>query len=329
MIEGLTFEAAPEAVTRPLVSLIVPVLNEQDAVIPFVQAIDGMVQSQWPVLEDRPRLEIIFVDDGSTDSTAAVLRGLCAGDKRVKLVQLSRNFGKEAALSAGLKASRGDAVVPMDVDLQDPPELLRPMIDRWQSGVQVVNARRCDRSSDTMFKRSSAQLFYKAINSLADHPIAEDVGDFRLFDRAAVDALNQMTEHSRFNKGLFSWIGFRTETLDYVRPQRAVGDTKWKFSKLLALAIDGIVASTTFPLRIWTILGSVISLLAFGYAGFLVIRTVLFGVDTPGYASLMAAVLMLGGLNLLSLGLMGEYIGRIAKQVRGRPLYIVADKVGF
>ncbi|KPF72509.1 glycosyltransferase family 2 protein [Blastomonas sp. AAP25] len=329
MIEGLTFEAAPEAVTRPLVSLIVPVLNEQDAVIPFVQAIDGMVQSQWPVLEDRPRLEIIFVDDGSTDATAAVLRGLCAGDKRVKLVQLSRNFGKEAALSAGLKASRGDAVVPMDVDLQDPPELLRPMIDRWQTGVQVVNARRCDRSSDTMFKRSSAQLFYKAINSLADHPIAEDVGDFRLFDRAAVDALNQMTEHSRFNKGLFSWIGFRTETLDYVRPQRAVGDTKWKFSKLLALAIDGIVASTTFPLRIWTILGSVISLLAFGYAGFLVIRTVLFGVDTPGYASLMAAVLMLGGLNLLSLGLMGEYIGRIAKQVRGRPLYIVADKVGF
>jgi len=141
MIEGLTFEAAPEAVTRPLVSLIVPVLNEQDAVIPFVQAIDGMVQSQWPVLEDRPRLEIIFVDDGSTDSTAAVLRGLCAGDKRVKLIQLSRNFGKEAALSAGLKASRGDAVVPMDVDLQDPPELLRPMIDRWQSGVQVVNAR--------------------------------------------------------------------------------------------------------------------------------------------------------------------------------------------
>ncbi|WP_117353365.1 glycosyltransferase family 2 protein [Blastomonas fulva] len=329
MIEGLTFEAAPEAVTRPLVSLIVPVLNEQDAVIPFVQAIDGMVQSQWPVLEDRPRLEIIFVDDGSTDATAAVLRGLCAGDKRVKLIQLSRNFGKEAALSAGLKASRGDAVVPMDVDLQDPPELLRPMIDRWQSGVQVVNARRCDRSSDTMFKRSSAQLFYKAINSLADHPIAEDVGDFRLFDRAAVDALNQMTEHSRFNKGLFSWIGFRTETLDYVRPQRAVGDTKWKFSKLLALAVDGIVASTTFPLRIWTILGSVISLLAFGYAGFLVIRTVLFGVDTPGYASLMAAVLMLGGLNLLSLGLMGEYIGRIAKQVRGRPLYIVADKVGF
>jgi glycosyltransferase involved in cell wall biosynthesis len=175
IIEGLTFEAAPEAVTRPLVSLIVPALNELDAVIPFVQAIDGMVQ-------------------------------------------LSRNFGKEAALSAGLKASRGDAVAPMDVDLQDPPELLRPMIDRWQSGVQVVNARRCDRSSDTMFKRSSAQLFYKAINSLADHPIAEGVGDFRLFDRAAVDALNQMTEHSRFNKGLFSWIGFRTETLDYVRP---------------------------------------------------------------------------------------------------------------
>lgn len=217
----------------------------------------------------------------------------------------------------------------MDVDLQDPPQLLRPMIDRWLAGAQVVNAKRSDRSADTLFKRSSSRFFYKAINSLAEYPIANDVGDFRLFDRVAVDALNRMTEHSRFNKGLFSWIGFRTESIEYIRPSRSVGDTKWSVSKLLALALDGIVASTTFPLRIWTVLGAIISLFAFFYAGFLIVHTLAYGVDTPGYASLMAAVLFLGGLNLLSLGLMGEYIGRISKQVRGRPLYLVADTEGF
>jgi glycosyltransferase involved in cell wall biosynthesis len=328
MIEGLKFESPTALRGNPLVSLVVPVLDEREAVGPFVAAIDNAIVASWQQ-GNPPRFEIIFVDDGSTDGTGDVVREMCRIDRRIKLITLSRNFGKEAALSAGLRAARGDAVVPMDVDLQDPPELLHEMINRWNAGAQIVNAKRCDRGADTLFKRSSSRLFYKAINSLADYPIATDVGDFRLFDRAAVDALNGMTEHSRFNKGLFSWIGFRTETLEYARPTRSVGDTKWNVSKLAALALDGIVSSTTFPLRIWTIVGAVISLLAFCYAAFLIIHTLVSGIDTPGYASLMAAVLFLGGLNLLSLGLMGEYIGRIAKQVRGRPLYIVSDKEGF
>ncbi len=329
MIENLKFHVAGMETAAPLVSLVVPVFNERGSVGPFVSAVDAAIAASWSIDEITPRFEIVFVDDGSADDTRETVRAMCRTDLRIKLVSLSRNFGKEAALSAGLKAASGDAVIPMDVDLQDPPELLRPMIERWRAGAQVVNAKRSDRSADTLFKRSSSRFFYKAINSLAEYPIANDVGDFRLFDRVAVDALNRMTEHSRFNKGLFSWIGFRTESIEYTRPSRSVGDTKWSVSKLLALALDGIVASTTFPLRIWTALGAIISLFAFFYAAFLIIHTLAYGVDTPGYASLMAAVLFLGGLNLLSLGLMGEYIGRISKQVRGRPLYIVADTEGF
>ena len=220
-------------------------------------------------------------------------------------------------------------MIPMDVDLQDPPDLLRPMIDCWLGGAQIVNARRIDRSSDTVLKRSSSRAFYKLFNSLADHPIASDVGDFRLLDRAAVNAVNQLGEHHRFNKGLFSWIGFRSETIEYVRPARSAGTTKWKVSKLVGLALDGIVSSTTLPLRIWTVIGASISCIAFAYAAFLVINTLVGGAETPGYASLMVAILFLGGLNLFSLGLLGEYIGRIAVQVRGRPLFIVSHTEGF
>lgn len=230
--------------------------NERDGIGSFVDAIDAAIAQSWTEGEVSPEFEIIFVDDGSSDGTKEVVRAMCRTDSRVKLVSLSRNFGKEAALSAGLKAALGNAVVPMDVDLQDPPELLRPMFDRWREGAQVVNARRSDRNADTVFKRSSSRMFYKAINSLADHPIAPDVGDFRLLDRVAVDALNRMTEHSRFNKGLFSWIGFRTETIEYARPPRSVGETKWSAPKLAALALDGIVSSTTLPLRIWTGVGA-------------------------------------------------------------------------
>lgn len=329
MIEGITFEPATAVDERPLVSLIVPVLDERAAIPLFIAAVDRALVESWPNEAEAPLMEVVFIDDGSTDGTGDIIRSMCRLDRRIKLVALSRNFGKEAALSAGLKAATGDAVVPMDVDLQDPPELLRPMIERWRAGAQIVNARRRDRSADALLKRSTARLFYKAINSLADYPIAENVGDFRLFDRAAVDALNQMPEHSRFNKGLFSWIGFRTVTIEYARPARSAGRTKWNVGKLVTLALDGIVSSTTFPLRIWTGIGATVSLLAFCYAAFLIARTLATGVDTPGYASIMVAVLFLGGLNLLSLGLLGEYVGRIAKQVRGRPLYIVSETEGF
>lgn len=331
MLEGTSLGLPVAGKRLPLVSLVIPVLNEADAIGRFVEQIDQVFAD--PTLSTNRstavRTEIIFVDDGSTDGTHAVITELCRTDHRIRLVSLSRNFGKEAALCAGLRAATGDAVVPMDVDLQDPPELLQPMIERWRGGAQVVNAVRIDRSDDTIFKRSSARAFYRVINWLSDEPITPDVGDFRLLDRAAVDAINRLEEHHRFNKGLFSWIGFRTETVEYARPRRAVGTSKWKMSKLLGLAIDGITSSTTLPLRIWTSIGALIACGAFAYATFLMGRTLIWGADTPGYASLMVALLFLNGLILISLGLMGEYIGRIAKQVRGRPLYIIAETKGF
>lgn len=315
--------------SEPLISIVVPVYNEAESVSHFAAAIRTMIAESWPSAEIAPRFEIVFVDDGSRDATTTVVKAMCRVDHTIKLVSLSRNFGKEAALSAGLRAATGDAVIPMDADLQDPPELIRPMVDMWQAGAQIVNAKRVDRSQDSFLKRTTSRLFYKTINALAEHPIAVDVGDFRLLDRSAVTVLNEMTESCRFNKGLFSWIGFRTETVEYARPARHVGTTKWRGSRLVALALDGITASTSFPLRIWTIVGAIIALAAFAYAAFLIAYTVISGTDTPGYASIMVAVLFLGGLNLFSLGLMGEYVGRIAIQVRGRPLYIVADTVGF
>lgn len=329
MIEGLKFPTHTVQKDQPLISIVVPVYNEEDSIGHFATAIETVIAESWSDGTPRPNFEIVFVNDGSRDSTADVVRAMCRIAPHVKLVSLSRNFGKEAALSAGLKAAAGDAVIPMDVDLQDPPELIRPMVDLWRAGAQVVNAKRIDRSEDTFLKRASSRLFYKAINAIAEHPIAVDVGDFRLLDRAAVTVLNEMTERSRFNKGLFSWIGFRTETVEYSRPARHAGTTKWRMSRLVALALDGITSSTTLPLRMWTMIGAVIATLALGYAAFIVASTIIWGVETPGYASLMVAILFLGGLNLLSLGLMGEYVGRIAIQVRGRPLYIVAEKVGF
>lgn len=329
MLEGLKFPVDTAQTDRPLISLVVPVFNEEESVGHFAAAIDAMIAQSWPEGQMAPRFEMVFVDDGSHDATAAVVRAMCRIDPRIKLVLLSRNFGKEAALSAGIMAANGDAVIPMDVDLQDPPELIRPMVDLWQGGAQIVNARRIDRSQDSFLKRTTSRLFYKTINAIADHPIAVDVGDFRLLDRSAVVVLNAMTERCRFNKGLFSWIGFRTETVEYARPARHAGSTKWRVSRLVALALDGITSSTTFPLRVWTMVGALISLLAFAYAALLIAYTVISGGDTPGYASIMVAVLFLGGLNLFSLGLMGEYVGRIAVQVRGRPLYIVSETVGF
>ncbi len=329
MLENQTFDKDIGDLEHTLLSLVVPVFNEAGGIREFIFAVDKAMSTSWPEPQIAPRLEIIFVDDGSSDGTSTVIRTLRKGDARIKLLTLSRNFGKEAALSAGLDAASGDAAIPMDVDLQDPPEVIRPMVEKWLAGAKVVNARRCDRSADTMFKRSTSRLFYRTINMVADHKIADDVGDFRLLDRDAIEVLKQMTEHTRFNKGLFSWIGFTTETVEYVRPEREVGTSKWRTLKLLNLALDGIISSTTLPLRIWTIIGALISLGAVAYAAFLLVYTLTQGSDVPGYASIMITVLMLGGLNLLSLGLIGEYLGRVAIQVRGRPLYVVESREGF
>lgn len=329
MLENQAFSKEISGQRPRLLSIVVPVFNECQSVGPFLSAIDELLLNDELVRSTGLNYEVIFVDDGSQDGTAAALHELCRLNAHVKVLKLSRNFGKEAALSAGLDASSGDAVIPMDVDLQDPPELVVPMIAKWLGGAKIVNAKRIDRRSDTFFKRTSASAFYRIVNKIADHPIDDNVGDFRLLDRDAVNILNRMTEHSRFNKGLFSWIGFATETVEYSRPQRDRGDSKWRPAALFNLALDGITSTTTLPLRIWSLVGAAIAILAFSYAAGLVAYTLFTGGDAPGYASIMVAVLFLGGLNLLSLGMMGEYLGRIAIQVRNRPLYVIDSKEGF
>lgn len=307
-------------------SIIVPVYNEQESLSLFLETARPAVMRALALIGADARAEFLFVDDGSSDRTGDLLAILARLNADVRCLSLSRNFGKEAALAAGIDHAAGDAVIPIDVDLQDPPEVIVDMVRAWLGGAQVVNARRADRSSDGWFKRWSAHSFYRLLNHLSDYPIPENVGDFRLLDRQAVDVIKQLGEQARFNKGLFSWIGFRVATVDYVRAARGAGTTKWRLRKLWSLAIDGITASSTMPLRIWSYIGGGIALLAFAYAAFLAVRTLVTGVDVPGYASIMVAVLALGGLNLLSLGIIGEYLGRVAREVRQRPLYVLANK---
>lgn len=304
-------------------SIVIPVYNEQDAISLFLDAARPAVTAALALIGPDARAEYLFVDDGSSDRTADILAILARLNPDIRCLSLSRNFGKEAALAAGIDHAAGDALIPIDVDLQDPPGVIVDMVRAWLAGAQVVNARRADRSSDSWLKRTSAQGFYALLNRLSDYPIPENVGDFRLLDRQAVDVIKQLGEQARFNKGLFSWIGFRVATVDYVRAARGAGTTKWRLGKLWSLAIDGITTSTTMPLRIWSYIGGGIALLAFAYATVLVLHTIVTGVDVPGYASIMVAVLMLGGLNLLSLGIIGEYLGRVAREVRKRPLYVV------
>ena len=307
-------------------SIVIPVYNEQEALSLFLDAARPAVEEALHLIGPGASAEYLFVDDGSTDRTADLLAILSRLNPDVRYLSLSRNFGKEAALAAGIDHATGDAVIPIDVDLQDPPAVIVDMVCAWLSGAQVVNARRVDRSSDGWFKRLSARGFYRLLNRLSDYPIPEDVGDFRLLDRQAVDAIRRLGEQARFHKGLFSWVGFKVATVDYVRAARGAGASKWRLRKLWSLAIDGITASTTMPLRIWSYVGGAVALLAMAYAAWLVIRTMTTGVDVPGYASIMVAVLMLGGLNLLSLGIIGEYLGRVAREVRQRPLYVLASR---
>lgn len=310
-------------------SLIIPVFNEEESIAGFLSRMETVRRDILLELGQGAALEYVFVNDGSHDKTRSILDEISRDNDEVRVINLSRNFGKEAALSAGLHYATGAAVIPLDVDLQDPPEIIVEMVSKWKRGAQVVNARRINRSSDTTFKRTSANMFYKLMQKISDQPIHAHVGDFRLLDRQAVSALNQLSESSRFNKGLFSWIGFDVEEVEFVRSERQHGTTKWNVLKLWALALDGITSSSTLPLRIWSYLGACIALVAFISATALIVYTLTTGIDTPGYASLMVTVLMLGGLNLMSLGLVGEYLGRIAIEVRRRPLYIVESTKGF
>lgn len=307
-------------------TLVVPVKDEEAAVAAFVSRVVPLLEK----LDDPAArsFEILFVDDGSTDSTLEELRALNAAEPRVRAVSLSRNFGKEAALSAGLDEARGSAVVPIDVDLQDPPEVISEMLAKWREGFEVVYGVRDNRESDSLPKRLTADLYYRAHNRLSSDKIPEHAGDFRLLDRKVVDVIRVMPERNRFMKGLFAWAGFRQAAVSYHRTERRLGKTKFNYWKLWTLALDGITSASTVPLRVWSYLGGIVALGALLYAAVIVVRTILFGVEVPGYASMMVAILFLGGLQLLSLGVLGEYVGRILIETKGRPLYIVSERIG-
>ena len=308
-------------------SIVVPVKDEEEAVPLCIERVRKVLEG----LDDPAAArswEILFIDDGSTDGTLAALRAAHLADPRIRAMSLSRNFGKEAALSAGLDHARGAAVVPMDVDLQDPPEVLGEMIRRWREGNEIVYGVRDNRESDSLPKRLTADLYYRAHNWLSADKIPEHAGDFRLLDRKVVDVIRAMPERNRFMKGLFAWAGFRQASVTYTRVPRAVGKTKFNYWKLWTFALDGITSASTVPLRIWAYLGGTVALFALAYAIFIIVRTILFGTNVPGYASLMVAILFLGGLQLMSLGVLGEYVGRIFVEAKGRPLYIVREHVG-
>ncbi len=312
----------PVALALPRITLIVPVYNEEASIGLFLTSLDRMIAAN----RGLARFDILFVNDGSRDATERVILAAAEGRRDLSLINFSRNFGKEAALIAGLAHATGDAVVPLDVDLQDPPDLIPEMIAKWQAGARVVNARRSRRDADTWMKAASADAFYRLFNALSDQPIPRDVGDFRLMDREVVRVITQMGERSRCNKALFSWVGFETAEVTYERPPRAAGTSQWSYWKLTKLALDAIFSSSTVPLRIWTYVGMTMALVSLAYSAFLVLRTLVFGIDVPGYASTVILILVFGGLNMFALGIIGEYVGRIYTEVRQRPLYIVRSE---
>lgn len=305
---------------RKLISVLIPAYNEEEV-------LDMLMERLGKLAADQPRYswEFMFVNDGSRDRTLEIIKQYAERDTRVSYINLSRNFGKETAMIAGFDHVRGDAVVNIDADLQDPPELIPQMIKYWEDGYDDVFARRRSRAGESFVKKLTSQVYYKVLQRSTRIPIQIDTGDFRLLDRRCIDALKQFRESERYTKGMFSWIGYKKKEILYDRDPRAAGTTKWNYGKLVNLAIDGITSFTTAPLRVSTYVGFVVSVIAFVYILYLLIRP-LFGVPTGGgYSSTMAAILFLGGVQLLSLGIIGEYIGRIFNETKNRPLYFVEE----
>ena len=307
---------------RPLISAVVPFLNEAATLPVLFAELEqqlGALGLPW---------ELVLVDDGSRDESLEVVRSQLEQRPQLKatVLSLSRNFGKEAALTAGLQASRGDVVVPLDADLQDPPELIGAMLEQWRQGFDVVYAVRRRRAGESSTKRLTAFGFYRLMGRLSSTAIPADTGDFRLMDRCVVDALLQLPERSRFMKGLFAWVGFRQSAISYDRDARQGGESNWNYWKLWNFALDGITSFSRVPLQVLSGSGVAIACLALLYGGWMVLRTLVFGIDLPGYASLMTAVLFLGGVQLIGLGMLGEYLGRVFEEVKARPLYLVRER---
>lgn len=304
------------------ISLVVPVFNEEEAIPLFYQEVRG-----YAAFAEHD-IEIIFVNDGSTDATESILRHIELNDCLVRHVCFTRNFGKEPALFAGLEESTGDVVIPIDVDLQDPIDVIPQLIARWKDGADVVLAKRIDRSSDSHLKRKSAEWFYKLHNLISKPKIEENVGDFRLMSREVVDNIKLLQEKNLFMKGILSWVGGRTEVVEYTRAERVAGSTKFNGWKLWNLALEGITSFSTFPLRIWTYIGLIVSGLSFIYGAYMIADTLIFGNPVRGYPSIMVSVLFLGGVQLIGIGVLGEYIGRIYIETKQRPRFIIKNDNG-
>lgn len=302
-----------------LISIVTPFYNEEEVVNVFFNELNNIVRNI------NINIEFICIDDGSVDNTYIKLCNIAKKQKNVKIIRFSKNFGKECALSAGLDYAKGDAVIVIDSDLQDQPSIIPQMIEKWRLGYKVVYGIRKEREQDSFLKKNSAKLFYKIYNLVCDTKIPGNVGDFRLLDRQVVDVLKNIKEKKRFMKGVFEWVGFSHCGVEFVRQNRIKGGTKWNYWRLWNFAIDGITSFSTIPLRIWSYVGFIIALIAFIYGSFLTIRTIFSGIDVPGYASIMVAILFLGGMQLLSLGIIGEYIGRIYTETKNRPLYVVSE----
>lgn len=307
-----------------ILSVIVPAYNEEE-VLPIFHG--RLVAALANIKELAGRWEMVYVNDGSKDGTLRILKELQLTDPAIGVAALSRNFGKEAAMTAGLKLARGDAVILIDADLQDPPELIGDMVRVWQQGADVVNMKRSSREGETWFKKASAAWFYKVINWLSEVHIPENVGDFRLLSRRAVDALNQLPESNRFMKGLFAWIGYKQVVVEYARHPRAAGETKWPYLKLLNFAIEGITGFSVIPLRLASYAGFLTAFSAFVYALFLLVKTLTIGDSVKGFPTLILTILILGGLQLMAMGIIGEYLGRLFKESKHRPLYLIDEYV--
>jgi len=298
-------------------SILCPCFNEESTIKIFLEKLIPIMQNV-----QRP-YEIIFINDGSTDNTLNVLLKAKSKNPQIRILNLSRNFGKEAALTAGLEHAMGEVVIPIDADLQHPPEIIIEFIKKWEDGFDVVVGKRTVRTGEGVIKKLTAKYFYKFHNQISDVEIPYNVGDFRLMSRKVIEALKRLPENERFMKGLFAWVGFNTAVVEYEQAPRAAGKTSYNGWKLWDFALDGITSFSTLPLRIWMYIGFLISFLSFLYGSAIVINTLILGVDTPGYASMITVILFLGGIQLIGIGILGEYIGRIYKETKKRPLYII------
>ena len=306
-----------------MLSVVTPMYNEEENISMFLSKL-------IPILNKiTPNYNVICVNDGSTDNTLEKLKEKRNTHSAIKIINLSRNFGKDKALTAGLDYTQGDIVIPIDSDLQDPPELIEEMVNKWKEGFDVVYATRRIRHGESWFKKSTATFFYKIINAISEIPVPKNTGDFRLIDKRVVEAIRRLPEEARFMKGLFSWVGFRQTSIMYDRQPRFSGKTSWNYWKLWNFALDGFTSFSHLPIRIWSYIGITISLLSLVYAIAIITYVITKGIDVPGYASLMVVTLFLGGIILIGLGVLGEYIGRIFIEVKRRPLYLVSELWGF